>query len=50
VLENHHCATGFMIARAEESAVLQTLSKEQHEEFRRIAITLVMATDMAKAS
>eukprot|EP00727_Mastigamoeba_balamuthi_P011597 m51a1_g706 putative calcium calmodulin-dependent 3 -cyclic nucleotide phosphodiesterase 1c isoform x3 (701) ;mRNA; r:396719-400049 len=46
VLENHHTAFGYALLR--KSEVLSFLPTAVQREFRRILISLVMATDMAK--
>eukprot|EP00128_Syssomonas_multiformis_P005224 Colp12_sorted_trinity150504_noHs@22401 len=47
VLENHHCAAGFMIMKKEECNIFSNVTREQYRELRDAIVTAVMATDAA---
>jgi hypothetical protein len=47
VLESHHCATLFSIARKENSDLFAALPLNQRREVRDIIIQMVLSTDMA---
>ncbi|XP_075759034.1 3',5'-cyclic-AMP phosphodiesterase 4C isoform X2 [Pelodiscus sinensis] len=48
VLENHHLAVGFKLLQAENCDIFQYLSKKQRQSLRKMAIDMVLATDMSK--
>lgn len=48
VLENHHCATGFRILSRPRCNIFQHLSIDDYKTVRKIIITCVLSTDMAK--
>ncbi|KAM6235759.1 3',5'-cyclic-AMP phosphodiesterase 4C isoform 3-T3 [Porphyrio hochstetteri] len=48
VLENHHLAVGFKLLQEENCDIFQNLSKKQRQSLRKMAIDMVLATDMSK--
>eukprot|EP00300_Choanocystis_sp_HF-7_P000629 c10526_g1_i1.p1 GENE.c10526_g1_i1~~c10526_g1_i1.p1 ORF type:complete len:469 (-),score=102.12 c10526_g1_i1:99-1466(-) len=48
VLENHHCATGFRILARPRCNILQHLSVDQFKKARKLIVSCVLSTDMAK--
>ncbi|NWH48987.1 PDE4C phosphodiesterase, partial [Fregata magnificens] len=48
VLENHHLAVGFKLLQEENCDIFQNLSKKQRQTLRKMAIDMVLATDMSK--
>uniref|UniRef100_A0A452ICZ2 Phosphodiesterase n=1 Tax=Gopherus agassizii TaxID=38772 RepID=A0A452ICZ2_9SAUR len=48
VLENHHLAVGFKLLQEENCDIFQHLSKKQRQSLRKMAIDMVLATDMSK--
>ncbi|XP_023562926.1 cAMP-specific 3',5'-cyclic phosphodiesterase 4C isoform X3 [Octodon degus] len=48
VLENHHLAVGFKLLQGENCDIFQNLSAKQWLSLRRMAIDMVLATDMSK--
>ncbi|KAM6466995.1 3',5'-cyclic-AMP phosphodiesterase 4C isoform 2-T2 [Liasis olivaceus] len=48
VLENHHLAVGFKLLQEENCDIFQNLSKKQRQMLRKMAIDMVLATDMSK--
>ncbi|XP_054835625.1 cAMP-specific 3',5'-cyclic phosphodiesterase 4C isoform X2 [Eublepharis macularius] len=48
VLENHHLAVGFKLLQEENCDIFQNLSKKQRQLLRKMAIDMVLATDMSK--
>ncbi|XP_066516399.1 3',5'-cyclic-AMP phosphodiesterase 4C-like isoform X2 [Hoplias malabaricus] len=48
VLENHHLAVGFKLLHQENCDIFQNLSKRQRQSLRKLAIDMVLATDMSK--
>uniref|UniRef100_A0A8D0GZR1 Phosphodiesterase n=1 Tax=Sphenodon punctatus TaxID=8508 RepID=A0A8D0GZR1_SPHPU len=48
VLENHHLAVGFKLLQEENCDLFQNLSKKQRQMLRKMAIDMVLATDMSK--
>ncbi|XP_024049992.2 cAMP-specific 3',5'-cyclic phosphodiesterase 4C isoform X2 [Terrapene carolina triunguis] len=48
VLENHHLAVGFKLLQEENCDIFQQLSKKQRQSLRKMAIDMVLATDMSK--
>ncbi|XP_053147700.1 cAMP-specific 3',5'-cyclic phosphodiesterase 4C-like isoform X2 [Hemicordylus capensis] len=48
VLENHHLAVGFKLLQEENCDIFQNLSKKQWQSLRKMAIDMVLATDMSK--
>ncbi|XP_063003341.1 3',5'-cyclic-AMP phosphodiesterase 4C [Elgaria multicarinata webbii] len=48
VLENHHLAVGFKLLQEENCDIFQNLSKKQRQMIRKMAIDMVLATDMSK--
>ncbi|XP_061458192.1 cAMP-specific 3',5'-cyclic phosphodiesterase 4C [Rhineura floridana] len=48
VLENHHLAVGFKLLQEENCDIFQNLSKKQQQSLRKMAIDMVLATDMSK--
>lgn len=48
VLENFHVAEGFRIITQEENNVLAGMEPEEYRTIRRLMITCVLGTDMAK--
>ncbi len=47
VLENHHAATAFQIAKRKDCNIFQGLEKEQYRELRKMIVAMVLATDMS---
>lgn len=41
VLENHHLAVGFQLLQTESCDILENLSKEERQKFRKIVIDMV---------
>ncbi|EDM10317.1 rCG44727, isoform CRA_b [Rattus norvegicus] len=48
VLENHHLAVGFKLLQEENCDIFQNLTKKQRQSLRKMAIDIVLATDMSK--
>nr|XP_043885560.1 cAMP-specific 3',5'-cyclic phosphodiesterase 4C isoform X5 [Solea senegalensis] len=48
VLENHHLAVGFKLLQEDNCDIFQNLSKKQRQSLRKMAIDMVLATDMSK--
>nr|XP_056723479.1 cAMP-specific 3',5'-cyclic phosphodiesterase 4C [Euleptes europaea] len=48
VLENHHLAVGFKLLQEENCDIFQNLSKKERQMLRKMAIDMVLATDMSK--
>uniref|UniRef100_A0A8C2WSG4 Phosphodiesterase n=1 Tax=Cyclopterus lumpus TaxID=8103 RepID=A0A8C2WSG4_CYCLU len=48
VLENHHLAVGFKLLHQEHCDIFQNLTKRQRQSLRKLAIDMVLATDMSK--
>ncbi|XP_030640092.1 cAMP-specific 3',5'-cyclic phosphodiesterase 4D [Chanos chanos] len=48
VLENHHLAVGFKLLQEENCDIFQNLSRKQRQSLRKMAIDMVLATDMSK--
>jgi hypothetical protein len=48
VLENHHLAVAFKILQNESRDIFKDVSKKQRQIIRKMAIELVLATDMSK--
>ncbi|ESO06780.1 hypothetical protein HELRODRAFT_77130 [Helobdella robusta] len=48
VLENHHVTLAFQTLSTEGCDVLSTLNRKQHQMFRKMVISVVLATDMSK--
>ncbi|XP_039371864.1 cAMP-specific 3',5'-cyclic phosphodiesterase 4C isoform X2 [Mauremys reevesii] len=48
VLENHHLAVGFRLLQEENCDIFQHLGKKQRQSLRKMAIDMVLATDMSK--
>jgi len=48
VLENHHVAAAFKLLGNPELNFLDSLSLEEQKEFRRITISMVLATDLSR--
>uniref|UniRef100_UPI00398F7442 3',5'-cyclic-AMP phosphodiesterase 4D isoform X3 n=1 Tax=Pristiophorus japonicus TaxID=55135 RepID=UPI00398F7442 len=48
VLENHHLAVGFKLLQEENCDIFQNLTKKQRQSVRKMAIDIVLATDMSK--
>jgi CheY-like chemotaxis protein/HPt (histidine-containing phosphotransfer) domain-containing protein len=48
VLENHHCCIAFRILREKDCNIVENLDPEDYKEFRKTAITTILATDMAQ--
>uniref|UniRef100_A0A8C3RUT6 Phosphodiesterase n=1 Tax=Chelydra serpentina TaxID=8475 RepID=A0A8C3RUT6_CHESE len=48
VLENHHLAVGFKLLQEENCDIFQHLSRKQQQSLRKMAIDMVLATDMSK--
>uniref|UniRef100_A0A670KL41 Phosphodiesterase n=1 Tax=Podarcis muralis TaxID=64176 RepID=A0A670KL41_PODMU len=48
VLENHHLAVGFKLLQEENCDIFQNISKKQRQSLRKMAIDMVLATDMSK--
>ncbi|NXP12947.1 PDE4D phosphodiesterase, partial [Thinocorus orbignyianus] len=48
VLENHHLAVGFKLLQEENCDIFQNLTKKQRQSLRKMAIDMVLATDMSK--
>jgi cAMP-specific phosphodiesterase 4 len=48
VLENHHLAVAFKILQNESRDIFQNLQKKQRQIIRKMAIDMVLATDMSK--
>ncbi|VDP02495.1 unnamed protein product, partial [Soboliphyme baturini] len=48
VLEQHHLAIAFKLLQEPDCDILKNVSKKQRQTFRRLAIDMVMATDMSK--
>ncbi|XP_078280420.1 3',5'-cyclic-AMP phosphodiesterase 4C-like isoform X2 [Rhinoraja longicauda] len=48
VLENHHLAVGFKLLQEENCNIFQNLSKIELQNLRKMAIDMVLATDMTK--
>ena len=48
VLENHHLAVAFKILQHESRDILSNIGKKQRQTIRKMAIELVLATDMSK--
>eukprot|EP01135_Chromosphaera_perkinsii_P008448 Nk52_evm16s1360 gene=Nk52_evmTU16s1360 len=47
-LENHHCSVAFRILDDEKSNIFATLSKEDYIRLRKVIISNILATDMAR--
>jgi len=47
-LENHHCSTGFKIAR--ESNIFKDMSSTDYKTFRNLVINFVLGTDFGKSN
>ncbi|GIY33865.1 cAMP-specific 3',5'-cyclic phosphodiesterase 4D [Caerostris extrusa] len=48
ILENHSLAVGFKLLQDESCDIFHNLSKKQRQSLRKMAIDLVLATDMSK--
>ncbi|XP_076135228.1 3',5'-cyclic-AMP phosphodiesterase 4C-like isoform X1 [Alosa pseudoharengus] len=48
VLENHHLAVGFKLLQEDNCDIFQNLSRKQRHSLRKMAIDMVLATDMSK--
>uniref|UniRef100_A0AAQ4PWT1 Phosphodiesterase n=1 Tax=Gasterosteus aculeatus aculeatus TaxID=481459 RepID=A0AAQ4PWT1_GASAC len=48
VLENHHLAVGFKLLQEDNCDIFQNLTKKQRQSLRKMAIDMVLATDMSK--
>nr|XP_020471678.1 cAMP-specific 3',5'-cyclic phosphodiesterase 4D-like isoform X3 [Monopterus albus] len=48
VLENHHLAVGFKLLQDDNCDIFKNLSKKQRQSLRKMAIDMVLATDMSK--
>ncbi|XP_059847391.1 cAMP-specific 3',5'-cyclic phosphodiesterase 4C-like isoform X4 [Hypanus sabinus] len=48
VLENHHLAVGFKLLQQENCNIFQNLCKKELQNLRKMAIDMVLATDMTK--
>lgn len=48
VLENHHLAVAFQLMQAENCDILESFSKAERQQFRKMVIEMVLATDNAK--
>lgn len=48
VLENHHLAVAFKLIQDESRDIFQNISKKQRQIIRKMAIDMVLATDMSK--
>uniref|UniRef100_A0A8C8RV30 Phosphodiesterase n=1 Tax=Pelusios castaneus TaxID=367368 RepID=A0A8C8RV30_9SAUR len=48
VLENHHLAVGFRLLQEENCDIFRHLSNKQRQSLRKMAIDMVLATDMCK--
>ncbi|XP_069783991.1 3',5'-cyclic-AMP phosphodiesterase 4C-like isoform X3 [Narcine bancroftii] len=48
VLENHHLAVGFKLLQQENCNIFQNLCKKEFQSLRKMAIDMVLATDMMK--
>ncbi|XP_035210856.1 cAMP-specific 3',5'-cyclic phosphodiesterase, isoforms N/G-like isoform X3 [Stegodyphus dumicola] len=48
VLENHSLAVGFKLLQDENCNIFQSLTKKQRQTLRKMAIDMVLATDMSK--
>eukprot|EP00948_MAST-09A_sp_MAST-9A-sp1_P003325 g3325.t1 len=46
-LENYHAATGFELMAKKECNIAENLKKDDFKRFRKIAVTMVLGTDMA---
>ena len=47
VLENYHVSQAYEVMTKPNTGILSGMSKEEHVEFRRLLVELVLATDMA---
>ncbi|XP_066916345.1 3',5'-cyclic-AMP phosphodiesterase 4C-like isoform X2 [Clytia hemisphaerica] len=48
VLENHHLAVAFQLMQGENCDILESFSKAERQQFRKMVIEMVLATDNAK--
>ncbi len=48
VLENHHLAVAFKLLQQPQADILANLGSKQRQTFRKMAIDMVLATDMSK--